>query len=68
MTCPNCFEKTKVIDSRHEDDFIRRRRVCTNCNYRFFTVELDEDYYERLAKERSRHERQRKTENASGNV
>lgn len=57
MTCPKCFEKTKVIDSRHEEDYIRRRRVCSNCNHRFFTIEIDEDYYEKMVKERSKNER-----------
>ena len=50
MTCPRCNEKTKVIDSQSEDGCVRRRRVCSHCDYRFFTVEIDEDYYERMAK------------------
>jgi transcriptional regulator NrdR family protein len=50
MNCPMCNEKTKVIDSRVEDDCIRRRRVCLGCSYRFFTVEIDEDFYEKSIK------------------
>lgn len=49
MTCPKCNAKARVIETRCEDDYVRRRRVCSECNYRFFTVEVDEDYYERLA-------------------
>lgn len=50
MNCPMCNEKTKIIDSRPEDDFVRRRRVCEGCYYRFFTVEIDEDFYEKSIK------------------
>lgn len=49
MTCPKCNAKARVIETRCEDDYVRRRRVCSECNYRFFTVEIDEDFYERLA-------------------
>ena len=50
MTCPKCNEKTKVIESITEDDSITRRRECTKCGYRFNTVEIDKDLYERLSK------------------
>ena len=49
MTCPKCNEKTKVIESITEDDSITRRRECTKCGYRFNTVEIDKDLYERLS-------------------
>ena len=42
MRCPYCgHEETRVIDSRHADDnnTIRRRRVCDECNKRFTTYE-----------------------------
>lgn len=48
MTCPKCNAKARVIETRCEDDYVRRKRVCSKCNYRFFTVEIDEDFYERL--------------------
>ena len=50
MTCPNCNSKTKVIDSFTDDDCTERRRQCTVCGYRFSTVEIDRDLYERIAK------------------
>ena len=43
MKCPNCgYEETKVTDSRHMDNKIRRRRGCSECGYRFTTFETDE--------------------------
>jgi transcriptional repressor NrdR len=46
MRCPSCrADDTKVIDSREADDghAIRRRRSCTQCQFRFTTYErLDE--------------------------
>lgn len=50
MTCPKCNEKTKVIDSQNEDSCVRRRHSCTKCGYRFWTVEIDEDLYERMVR------------------
>lgn len=54
MTCPKCNGKTKVIESTIDDDSITRRRACAECGYRFNTVEIDKDLYERLSK-RSEH-------------
>lgn len=48
MTCPKCYRKTKVVDSRPDEDSIERRRECVHCGYRFSTLEIDRDYYERL--------------------
>ena len=42
MKCPFCgHENTRVIDSRHSDEnnSIRRRRVCDECQKRFTTYE-----------------------------
>lgn len=42
MRCPYCgSENTRVVDSRpvEDDNSIRRRRVCDNCNKRFTTYE-----------------------------
>jgi transcriptional repressor NrdR len=42
MKCPNCNNSnTKVIDSREasENTEIRRRRVCSDCEFRFTTFE-----------------------------
>ena len=40
MLCPLCKKSdTKVLDSRDEDIFVRRRRECIKCTYRFTTFE-----------------------------
>ena len=37
-----------MIDSRHSEDGIRRRRECLVCKHRFSTCEIDVDHYETL--------------------
>ena len=49
MTCPICCEKTRVIDVTAEEDSTTRRRECTMCGYRFSTIEIDKDMYERVS-------------------
>ena len=51
MTCPKCNDKTKVVDSRTDEDSTERRRECTACGYRFSTIEVDKDFYERMVKQ-----------------
>lgn len=51
MTCPKCCSRTKIWDSRLQDDAKRRRRECLSCGYRFITIEVDEDLYERMVKQ-----------------
>lgn len=46
MICPHCHhDGSHVIDSRPSEDgtFIRRRRECSNCGYRFTTLERYEE-------------------------
>ena len=50
MTCPNCNEKTKVIESNAFEDSIERRRECLACGYRFNTIEIDKELYQRILK------------------
>lgn len=50
MTCPKCNEKTRVIDSTTGEDSTIRRRECVECGFRFSTIEIDKDLYERLVK------------------
>ncbi|MFA5382107.1 MAG: transcriptional regulator NrdR [Candidatus Micrarchaeia archaeon] len=43
MRCPYCiFEETKVVDSRQEEDVVKRRRECEKCGRRFTTFERAE--------------------------
>lgn len=42
MKCPNCgAETTRVLDSRNSQDrtYVKRRRLCEVCNYKFTTYE-----------------------------
>ena len=48
MTCPNCGEDTRVVDSRPNDDDVIRWRKCVACKYRFKTVEVDADLLKNL--------------------
>jgi transcriptional repressor NrdR len=46
MQCPACqLDDTRVVDSRGADEgaSIRRRRVCSSCDYRFTTFERVEE-------------------------
>ena len=43
MNCPMCKKSTQVKDSRaYEDNQVRRRRVCINCKFSFYTLETRE--------------------------
>ena len=45
MKCPYCGSvDSKVLDSRHADDRIKRRRECEDCGRRFTTFEAVEHY------------------------
>ncbi len=48
MVCPKCGGNTKVVDSRAEVDCVNRKRQCTDCSYRFLTIEIDEDIYKKV--------------------
>lgn len=44
MNCPVCAaSKTKVTDSRPDEDSVKRHRKCLECGYVFVTIEIDED-------------------------
>lgn len=57
MTCPKCNESTKVIDSRTDEDSTERRRECVVCGFRFSTVEIDRDLYERMVRQNDKRQR-----------
>lgn len=57
MTCPKCNENTRVIDSKSDEDSTERRRECLVCGYRFSTVEIDRDLYERLVRQNDKRQR-----------
>jgi len=39
MQCQNCGGKLNVIDSRHSNELVKRRRICIECGAKFFTIE-----------------------------
>lgn len=43
MNCTTCYSDTKVIDSRIEEQGVRRRRECLACGARFTTMEVTMD-------------------------
>lgn len=43
MTCPECGGKTFVNQMYKDVDSVRRKRLCKECGYSFYTLELDED-------------------------
>lgn len=51
MLCPICKKSnTSVLDSRDEVSFVRRRRECIKCKYRFTTYERIESPRLRVVK------------------
>lgn len=57
MTCPKCNGKTKILDSRGGGDSVKRRRLCLECGYRFSTIEIDKDLFERIIKKDDKRQR-----------
>lgn len=52
MKCPECGlidSNCRVIDSRPFKNTIKRRRVCSFCNHKWNTYEIDESKFEFLA-------------------
>lgn len=47
VTCPVCKQHSAItLESRPNKDLSRRRRrVCTECNHRYTTYEVDESFY-----------------------
>lgn len=50
MLCPKCgSEQLSVIGSKpDEEKSVKRRRICLSCRYRFNTIEVETDEYEKL--------------------
>lgn len=56
MTCPECGEKSKVVNVAKDGDEIVRLRKCKVCNNLFYTAErdIDPDYgYETISRIRN---------------
>ena len=49
MNCPQCSSfQVHICDSRHEGTHVRRRRECMACGFRYSTMELPVEEYNRL--------------------
>lgn len=46
----NCFELSRVIDSRYANGEVRRRRICPKCKTRFTTREVRQEELDVLRK------------------
>jgi transcriptional regulator NrdR family protein len=57
MNCPECEGKTQVNQTKNYVDeyfgffYIERRRVCSNCDHRMFTIELPQDKFIELRRQ-----------------
>lgn len=51
IDCPECgVNDSKVYDSRMLHGQRKRYRQCKNCDARFFTIEIELEYYKELTK------------------
>lgn len=52
LRCPTCSNPSNyVVDSRsHDGEYIRRRRLCTNCGCRYSTYEIFTEQFTELSK------------------
>ena len=49
MICPKCHaSEPRVLETRHVEEYTRRRRECTECGHRWTTAEIDLDTLRRL--------------------
>ena len=46
MNCPLCGGESRVVDTRVEQGIVKRRRICSWCEKRFSTVEIEKAKYE----------------------
>ena len=48
MNCPLCGGETRVADTRVEQGIVKRRRICSWCEKRVSTVEIEKTKYEEM--------------------
>lgn len=61
MTCPICDGKTEVTNVRTYFDHVIRYRKCQKCRFIFRTIEMDDDLYNNLNKEKHKNADHQKT-------
>ncbi|MCM1221747.1 MAG: hypothetical protein NC548_45485 [Lachnospiraceae bacterium] len=62
--CPECGNKTKVLDSRKFAGAVYRKRKCKDCNFTFYTEELEIDSSTKVLKDMWSVYRMRSRDNA----
>ena len=48
LRCPICGGITWVTDTRGNEETVYRKRRCQECGYKFGTIEIDLDLYQKL--------------------
>lgn len=48
MKCPKCYAYARIVSTEKMTDSVERLKECKNCGYRFYTVEIDKDLYEKV--------------------
>jgi transcriptional regulator NrdR family protein len=48
MNCPECAQKSAVIDTGKKVNYVRRRRKCKACGHRWTTREITVEEFDRL--------------------
>ena len=49
MKCPLCgSDNFGVVDSRDQSGLLTRKRRCKNCGHGWFTVEIDQEEYQKM--------------------
>ena len=55
MFCPECNNRTTVVESRVVDDVVVRRRKCNSCGHAFHTEEIEVLNHDTLTEFRKRY-------------
>jgi len=62
MWCPHCDKPTQVIDTRkYQDvsqtfDFVRRQRICRECNHKFVSIEISQEVWDQYYLTEAQHD------------
>lgn len=55
MECPECDNRTRVLDSRRYAGAVYRKRECKTCHFRFWTEELEIEEDSQMIREMMAH-------------
>lgn len=62
VSCPKCSAVVKTVDvvTNHDDNETYRKKKCTECGHKFYTIEYEIDTDERFHKQWCKHHRKNK--------